>query len=157
MKRSQARSKKAIEFARDQRASANEFAQTVWQWLRNRNCLEQKFRREYPIPPYTVDFCCVELKLVIEIDGEDHFTEEGKERDRIRDAFLEKLGYRVLRIPRYSVIADDGVAWERIVEFVRDEGELGFLLCRDLQIDDETFHAGFEVGEFGAEGFGKRL
>lgn len=52
-------SKEAIDFARSQRQEANRFAWTVWQWLRNRKCLGQKFRREFPIPPYTADFCCL--------------------------------------------------------------------------------------------------
>ena len=70
MTRSKSRSEEAIEFARAQRQGANEFAWTVWQWLRNRGCHRQKFRREFPIGHYTADFCCVELKLIVEIDGE---------------------------------------------------------------------------------------
>ena len=93
MKRSRARSQNAIEFARSQRATANEFASTIWQWLRNRQVCWQKFRREYPIPPYTADFCCVELKLILEIDGADHLSEAGKERDRAGDEFLARQGY----------------------------------------------------------------
>ena len=37
----------------------------------------EKFRREYPIPPYTADFCCVALKLIVELDGEHHQAEEA--------------------------------------------------------------------------------
>ena len=66
MKRNRGRTPEAIQFARDQRAMANEFAQTVWQWVRNRQVSGQKFRREYPVPPYTTDFCCVERKLILE-------------------------------------------------------------------------------------------
>jgi very-short-patch-repair endonuclease len=120
MKRSQARSKESIEFARVQRAEANEFASTVWQWLRNRRCCGQKFRREYPIPPYTADFCCVELKLDIEIDGAGHLTEEGVVHDRQRDRFLKRLGFRILRIPGYEVIREDSEAYAKIEKFVRD-------------------------------------
>ena len=82
------RSPEAIAFAREQRKNANEFADRMWQFLRNRNCKGQKFRREYPISPYTVDFCCVSLKLIVEVDGKDHFTEEGKLRDAKRDREL---------------------------------------------------------------------
>ena len=71
----------AIAFARDQRARANEFANAVWQIVRNRGCRNQQFRREFPIPPYTADFCCVALKLIVEVDGEHHQTEEGREAD----------------------------------------------------------------------------
>ena len=104
MKRSKARSQEAIQFARSQRAAANDYAQAVWQWIRNRQVCGQKFRREYPVPPYTADFCCTELKFILEVDGADHFTEEGKERDRIRDEFLAGQGYRVVRISGHDVL-----------------------------------------------------
>ena len=96
----------AIAFARDQRQQANEFANLVWEMVRNRRCRAQKFRREYPIPPYTADFCCVVLKLIIEIDGEDHFTESGRQRDQSRDHFLAERGYCVLRIPGFQLLHD---------------------------------------------------
>ena len=104
--RSSRRHQEATAFARSQRAQANEFAQIVWQIIRNRACRRQKFRREYPIPPYTVDFCCVELKLVIEVDGEHHFTGEGHHHDQRRDRFLADLGYQVLRILGYDTLHD---------------------------------------------------
>ena len=106
MNRKSRRDPEAIAFARDQRARANEFAKDVWQMVRNRRCRGQKFRREYPIPPYTVDFCCVTLKLVIEVDGDHHQTDEGRRRDQRRDQFLAQLGYQVLRIPGYEVLRD---------------------------------------------------
>ena len=117
MKRSRARSAETIEFARSQRASANEFADTVWQWVRNRQICNQKFRREYPIPPYTADFCCVALKLILEIDGADHFTGAGQERDRVRDEFLSRQGYRVVRISGYDVLR----AGNEVFEMIREE------------------------------------
>jgi len=120
MKRSRARAPEAIEFARAERASANEFASTVWQWIRNRQICGQKFRREYPIPPYTADFCCVELKLILESDGAGHFTGEGRERDRERDEFLERLGYRVVRIAGYDVVREPGACLERIRRAVQE-------------------------------------
>ncbi len=46
---------------------------------------------------YIVDFCCAEKHLVIELDGSQHYEEEAKEQDKLRDAFLEGLGYTVLR------------------------------------------------------------
>ena len=96
----------AIAFARDQRGRANEFAQAVWQIVRNRQCRGRKFRREYPIPPHTADFCCVALKLIVEVDGAHHLTEEGRERDERRDQYLAERGYALLRIPGYQVLRD---------------------------------------------------
>ena len=119
MKRSRARSPEAIEFARAERATANEFASTVWQWVRNRGIANQKFRREYPIPPYTADFCCVELKLILEIDGVEHFTADGEQRDRVRDDFLERQGYRVARIAGYDVLREPSLCLKKIEEEVK--------------------------------------
>lgn len=116
--RSEKRSPKAIEFAPDQRATANEFAQKVWQMVRGRRCRNQKFRREVPIPPYTVDFCCFDLKLIIEVDGEHHLTEDGRLHDQRRDQFLAAQGYRVLRIPGYEVLRDGGGVLKLIEETI---------------------------------------
>jgi very-short-patch-repair endonuclease len=118
MKRSRARSPEAIEFARTERATANEFANTVWQWVRNRRIANQKLRREYPIPPYTADFCCVELKLILEIDGADHFTADRQQRDLVRDDFLASQGYRMVRIAGYDVLGEPGFCLKNIEEEV---------------------------------------
>ena len=120
MKHNRARSKDSIDFAKSQRRSQNEFSETVWQWVRNRQIFRQKFRREFPIPPYTVDFCCVELKLVIEVDGESHITDAGFKHDRVRDGFLASLGFKVLRIAGYDVIRNGAEVMERMRSFVRE-------------------------------------
>ncbi|MFN0017355.1 MAG: endonuclease domain-containing protein [Pirellulaceae bacterium] len=120
MKRSRARDPEAIQFARNQRATANEFARTVWQWVRNRQVCRQKFRREYPLPPYTADFCCVELKLILEVDGADHFTEEGQERDGVRDEALAREGYLVVRISGFDVLREPERVYLGIEERVRE-------------------------------------
>ena len=118
VKRRESRSSEAIEFARSQRRTANEFSSTVWQWIRNRQIDGVKFRREFPIPPYTVDFCCVERMLIVEVDGQAHFSEEGKRQDHVRDHYLQRLGYRILRIPGYEVIRDGSKVIHQIREFV---------------------------------------
>jgi very-short-patch-repair endonuclease len=126
MKRSPARAPEAIEFARDQRAAANEFSQVVWQCVRNRKVCGQKFGREYPLPSYTADFCCVEWKLVLEIDGADHATEAGRERDRVRDEALGSQGYQVVRIPGFDVVREPERVRQWIEERVRERmRELG--------------------------------
>jgi very-short-patch-repair endonuclease len=66
----------------------------------------QKFRREYPIPPYTVDFVCLALKLIVEVDGKDHLSDEGIQHDQRRDQFLRAQGYEILRIEGYRVTKD---------------------------------------------------
>ena len=66
----------------------------LWNKLRCRQ-LGVRFRRQEPIGPYIVDFVCKSRRLVIEVDGESHEDCPG---DRIRDAHLGNLGYRVMRI-----------------------------------------------------------
>lgn len=54
-----------------------------------------KFRRQHPIGPYITDFCCVDAKLVIELDGESHL--EKRPQDAERDAWFRCNGYEVVR------------------------------------------------------------
>ena len=68
------------------------------------------FRRQKPIGPYVVDFVCVASKLIIELDGGQHFEVEHQKRDVRRDTFLGEKGYRVLRFNNHDVMANrDGV------------------------------------------------
>ena len=66
-------------------------------WYQFLNTLPVKFTRQKVIHHYIVDFCCAQLKIVIELDGAQHYESPIEEQDRMRDAFLEKLGYVVLR------------------------------------------------------------
>ena len=67
----------------------------LWQRLRNRQILNCKFRRQFPIAPYIVDFCCLDLKLIIELDGSQHF--EQSQYDSERNSYLAKRGFKVIR------------------------------------------------------------
>jgi len=67
----------------------------LWRCLRARELCGFKFRRQYPIGPYIVDFICVEKRLIVEIDGGQHAT--MSEIDNTRTEFLNARGYRVLR------------------------------------------------------------
>ena len=62
-----------------------------------------KAHRQYNIGNYIVDFYIPQKQLIIEIDGIQHLTEEHKEKDQTRDAFLEEQGLRVLRFPNESI------------------------------------------------------
>ena len=75
----------------------------VWEKLRKEQ-LGFKFRRQHGIGHYIVDFYCPERKLVIEIDGESHFTDEGIEYDKIRSDFLNSIGIEILRFTNEEVM-----------------------------------------------------
>ena len=70
----------------------------LWRLLRDRQLGGLKFRRQYVLGPYIVDFCCVERKVVIELDGGGHGEDLQKERDGRRDEFLAQQGWQVMRI-----------------------------------------------------------
>lgn len=69
----------------------------VWQCLKGR-ALGAKFRRQHPIGPYIADFACVEMSLIVEVDGASHFTADGSRWDERRTQFLEAAGWRIVRI-----------------------------------------------------------
>jgi very-short-patch-repair endonuclease len=70
----------------------------LWGRLRDRRLADLKFVRQEPLGPFVADFVCREEKLVVEVDGATHSTDEEIERDRRREAYLRSKGYRVVRI-----------------------------------------------------------
>lgn len=62
-----------------------------------------KVYRQRVIDAYSVDFCCPSAKLIIELDGSQHFDSDQAEHDAKRTARLEALGYAVLRIPNVDI------------------------------------------------------
>jgi len=62
-----------------------------------------RFHRQYVIGNYIVDFYCHQAKLVIELDGSQHFERSDMEKDAVRDAYLKEQGLTVLRIPNNAV------------------------------------------------------
>lgn len=87
-----------VEFARELRQRETDAEKFAWELLRNRKFLDLKFRRQHQIGLYIVDFYCDEIKLVLELDGGIHLEKEQKEKDVIRDEYLESEGFTVLRI-----------------------------------------------------------
>jgi len=70
----------------------------LWSRLRQSQLSDLKFRRQYGVGPYIVDFYCPRSKLAIEIDGDSHFeTADAEARDRDRTAYLERHAIHFLR------------------------------------------------------------
>ena len=76
----------------------------LWYELREFKSAGLKFRRQAPIGPYIVDFACLSVKLIVEIDGDTHETDRGRRHDANRDSYLLSLGFSVLRIDEPDVI-----------------------------------------------------
>ena len=70
---------------------------TLWLGLKNKQLAGRRFKRQVSIGHYIVDFYCLREKLVVELDGESHFTKDGYEHDLRRDKYLNGLGFKVIR------------------------------------------------------------
>ncbi|MCL5267964.1 MAG: endonuclease domain-containing protein [Bacteroidetes bacterium] len=88
----------------------------LWARLRRKQLLGYQFYRQKTIGNYIVDFYCAKAKLVIEVDGSQHYTPEGIKKDRIRDAYLESCGLRVLHFSSRQVMVETAAVLERIYD-----------------------------------------
>ena len=66
--------------------------------------LPQTVNRQKVIGNYVVDFYCASAKVVIELDGSQHYADEGRQKDAVRDAYLREQGIRVLRYSNLEVM-----------------------------------------------------
>ncbi len=82
----------------------------LWSRLRSKQLLGMKFRRQYSVGPYCIDFYCPEIGLAIEVDGDSHSTDEAKRYDQERQGWIESFGIRFLRFTNTDVHENlDGV------------------------------------------------
>lgn len=107
----------ANENARRLRRNMTVDEQKLWRELRELRSLGFHFRRQAPIDHLIVDFLCNRALLVVEVDGVQHHTEEGRMRDAARDAHLAWRGYKVVRFTNGEVTHTlDGVVLEIMAE-----------------------------------------
>jgi very-short-patch-repair endonuclease len=78
----------------------------LWNILKTRNLDGRKFRRQYSIDNYIVDFCCPSEKLIIELDGAPHGEYHRIQEDVNRDKYIESLGFTVIRFENRVVFLE---------------------------------------------------
>ena len=83
--------------ARKLRKNMTEQERKLWNIIKDRQFFGFRFRRQFPIGKYIVDFVCREEKIIIEIDGGQHNEEINIDADNMRTAFLNSEGYKVIR------------------------------------------------------------
>lgn len=111
---------KKYQLARKLRRNSTNQEKIMWTILRNRKFLNLKFRRQYPIDNYIVDFCCEEKKIVIELDGGQHNEPQNIEKDIKRSEVLEAEGYKVIRFWNNEIDGNlEGVYLKLLEEFKR--------------------------------------
>ncbi len=103
----------------------------VWLWARLKRLHVQgyHFRRQRPSHGYYLDFVCLDRRLVVELDGGHHNDPAQAEHDRIRDAVLQRAGFKVLRFANSSVRTNVNAVMDAIIlaleakPSVREKGE----------------------------------
>ena len=86
----------------------------LWQQVKNKKLAGKKFRRQTSIGPYIVDFYCPEEHLIVELDGEVHYNDEGVIYDKQRTKYLESLGLKVVRFENQDVLRNTDYVLNKI-------------------------------------------
>jgi very-short-patch-repair endonuclease len=107
-----------FKFAQELRKHMTESEKALWKVLRKYRNSGFIFRRQHPLHLFIADFYCHKLKLIIEVDGEVHNSEESLQYDEGRTAELEKYGITVLRFSNEQVLHDKSNTALRIDEFI---------------------------------------
>jgi very-short-patch-repair endonuclease len=88
----------------------------LWRSIKNKQLDGRRFRRQFSVGNYILDFYCPEEKLGVELDGADHFTAEGLYYDEKREKFLNRKGIRVIRIENKHVFK----IHEQVLEYIKE-------------------------------------
>ncbi len=94
------------QLARTLRSNMTDSECLLWSRIRRKQLKGYQFYRQRPIGNYIVDFYCPSAKLIIEVDGSQHYEEEGLRKDKVRDEYLARLGFQIIRIPSSGVLAN---------------------------------------------------
>jgi very-short-patch-repair endonuclease len=95
------------------RRNATMAERVLWKELKGKRIVH-KFRRQFQIGKYIVDFCCVPLRLIIELDGPIH--DEQKDYDKHRQQWIELQKYTVIRFKNDEVIFDRAMVMQKIFD-----------------------------------------
>ena len=100
------------------RNDPSEAERKLWWHLRGKQ-IGAKFRRQYSVDSYVIDFYAPSCKLAVEIDGDSHFTPQGLRHDRERTAHLARFGIQVIRFTNLEVFENIEAVLEAIAQAVR--------------------------------------
>ena len=102
--------KKIVPFAKELRKNMTKEERHLWyDFLKT---YPIRFSRQKVLGKYIADFYCAQANLVIELDGSQHYEDEGMANDRKRTAYLQEFGITVIRISNFDVLKNfEGVCW----------------------------------------------
>ena len=91
---------------------------SLWYSLKGKQLRNYDFDRQKPAGNYIFDFCCTELKLFIELDGEIHEDKSVKENDYLKEKYAESIGFNLLRFTNEEVTHNGNLVIHRIEEYI---------------------------------------
>ncbi len=92
----------------------------LWSQLKGKQLLGYKFRRQYSIGSYVLDFYCPELKLAIEIDGGGHFHPDAQKEDAERQKYVQQFGIKFLRFTSLEIYKNQEGVMESIANAIEE-------------------------------------
>lgn len=104
--------------ARRMRKALTDAELRLWNELRAHRLMGLRFRRQMPLAGYIVDFACAEHRLVLEVDGIQHYEDEAFRYDQTRTGKLEGLGWTVLRFSSDDVLKNMNSVCDAIIRTV---------------------------------------
>ena len=106
--------------ARALRRNSTDVERILWSELRDHRLIGAGFRRQVPVGNYIADFICHAAKLVIELDGGQHFSDQAEAKDAARSAVIEAHGFHVLRFSNHDVMTNRTGVLETIATAVAE-------------------------------------
>ena len=100
------------------RQNQTDAEELVWKFLRNRQMNKYKFRRQYSVDKFVIDFYCPKLKAAVELDGSVHDEVNQKYNDEIRQSYPERFGIQIFRIKNEELFGNLEKAFEKIKKFM---------------------------------------
>ena|SRR4030067_765153 len=107
---------KLKKYSQELRRNMTDAERLLWSKLRGKQLKGLQIYRQRIISNYIVDFYCPKAHVVIEVDGGQHYTYEGKKEDKIRDDYLRQQGFKVLRFSDKEIFGNLKGVVERIFE-----------------------------------------
>jgi len=108
-----------LQKARELRRNMTESERKLWHSLRD-NQLGVRFRRQVPVGHYIVDFLSRKCKLIVELDGSQHYSKKGLIYDSERDDYLQKRGFLVLRFSDRELLTNNQGVRQIIYEHIQN-------------------------------------
>jgi very-short-patch-repair endonuclease len=105
---------KLKQVSRQLRSNMTDAEKLLWSRLRAKQLKGRQFYRQRIIGNYIVDFYCPRVNLIVELDGGQHYTDEGIEKDKERDTYISEKGYKILRFSDREVFENLPGVIERI-------------------------------------------